>query len=74
MFNLSIRRALVISGLFVGAATLLATPTKVMAAPITDSVNLSGEVVSTLAMTKTVATELDFIHLGSIAQEARPAV
>jgi len=52
MFNLSIRRALVISGLFVGAATLLATPTKVMAGT-TGTVNVGGTVTSTLNMTTT---------------------
>jgi len=49
MFNLSTRRALVISGLFVGAATLLATPTKVMA----DTVDLAGNVAPILHMDTT---------------------
>jgi hypothetical protein len=55
MFNLSIRRALVISGLFVGAATLLATPTKVMA-DTTDTVPLSATVDSTLNIVATPLT------------------
>ena len=56
MFNLSTRRALVISGLFVGAATLFA-PTKAMASGTTSgTVNLAGSVTSTLNMaTSTVA-------------------
>jgi hypothetical protein len=52
MFNLSIRRALVISSLFVGAATLLATPTKVMA----DTVTLAGNVAPILNMVTTPTT------------------
>jgi hypothetical protein len=62
VFNTSIRRALVLSGLVLGAATLVAP--KAMA----DTVPLQGVVTSTLAWTSTPTAGAGTLSLGSATQ------